>query len=317
MSRAEAEAHPAASRRPVLIAGPTGSGKSDLALRVAERDGGCVINADALQVYACWRILSARPDAEAMARAPHRLYGHVDCRTRYSAGAWLRDMTAVLEDVAAAGLRPVVVGGTGLYFAALTEGLAPIPDIDPEVRAHSDGYLATGNVAAMQDDLKRRDPRTFARIDRNNPMRVQRAWDVLMTTGLGLLDWHARTEPALVDLSHADAVVLNPDVESLDRKLFERLTLMVARGALEECRSALASEIDPASPSMQAIGFKELSDYLSGKADRETAMAKAGLATRRFAKRQRTWFRNRMTGWTRLDPFAGDCLEAVGRDQGG
>lgn len=306
---------PATLRRPVLIAGPTGCGKSDLALRVAERDGGCVINADAIQVYGCWRVLSARPDAAMRARAPHRLYGHVDCGMRYSTGTWLRDMAAVLEDVAESGLRPVIVGGTGLYFTALTEGLAPIPDIDADVRARSEEYLATRNAAAMLADLECRDPRTFARIDRDNPMRVQRAWDVLMSTGKGLADWHDATGPALVDRSRADAYVLDPDVELLDAKLYERLNVMVGNGALEECRAVLDLGLDLASPSMQAIGFREFSEHIAGEADLATALSRAGLATRRFAKRQRTWFRNRMDGWTRLDPFAGDCLDAIARDR--
>ncbi len=301
-------------RRPVLIAGPTGCGKSELALRVAERDGGWVINADAIQVYGCWRVLSARPDDAALARAPHHLYGHVDCRTDYSTGAWLRDAMAVLDAAVAAEARPVIVGGTGLYFAALTEGLAPIPAVDPDVRARSDRYLAEGRMAVMLDDLERRDPQSFARIDRQNPMRVQRAWDVLETTGKGLTAWHAETGPPAIDITRADAVVFEPRPESLDPMLYDRLNVMVRKGAVEECSDVLALRIDPAKASMQAIGFKEFSEMIAGRTDLETAIAQAGLATRRFAKRQRTWFRNRMAGWTRLDPFGGkDLLDAIPR----
>lgn len=301
-------------RRPVLIAGPTGSGKSELALRVAERDGGWVINADAIQVYGCWRVLSARPDAAACARAPHRLYGHVDCRSDYSTGAWLIDVMAVLDAVAAADARPIIVGGTGLYFAALTEGLAPIPAIDRDVRTRSEDHLAAGRLATMLGELERGDPDTFARIDRRNPMRVQRAWDVLMSTGKGLAAWHAETAPAVVDFDASDAVVLDPEVTRLDPILYERLHVMVCEGAVDECRNALALGIHPTKPSMQAIGFKEFSAFIDGRTDLGTALAQAGLSTRRFAKRQRTWFRNRMARWTRLDPFGGaDLLEAIPR----
>ena len=170
-------------RRAVLIAGPTASGKSALALALAERDGGSIVNADASQVYACWRVLTARPDDAELARAPHRLYGHVACAARHSAGDWLREAAAAIEDARRCGLRPIVVGGTGLYFDALGGGLADIPAVPAEVRARSQAMLDAGEIGRMVAEL---DPETLARIDRRNPMRVQRAWEVLTATGRGL-----------------------------------------------------------------------------------------------------------------------------------
>ncbi len=184
--------------RPVVIAGPTASGKSALALAIAERDGGWVINADALQVYHCWRVLTARPDVADERRAPHRLYGHVACDAAYSVGHWLRDLADALDAARAARARPVVVGGTGLYLEAATRGLHAVPPIPPDVRARSAAALGAGRLGALIDDLARGDPETLARIDRDNPMRVQRAWEVLTATGRSLSDWRrTKADPLL------------------------------------------------------------------------------------------------------------------------
>jgi len=198
--------------RPLLIAGPTASGKSDYALRQAAK-GGVIINADASQVYEGWRLLTARPSEEEMAQAPHRLYGHVPPSVRYSVGAWLRDMSAMLESVRAEGLRPIIVGGTGLYFKALTEGLANIPEPPETIRAAVDARLKGEGVEALAADLTRRDPATADATDLLNPMRVTRALEVLEATGKGLADWRAETPPPLV--TEAEKILIRPDRDAL------------------------------------------------------------------------------------------------------
>ena len=274
---------------PVLIAGPTASGKSGLALKLAERQGGVIVNADALQVYACWRVLTARPSAADEALVPHRLYGHVGRDQDYSVGHWLREVAQVL----ASGARPIIVGGTGLYFTALTEGLAEIPAIPAQVRAEGDVRRRAGDVAGMLAGL---DPATRAAIDPQNPARVQRAWEVLRATGRGLADWQAATGPALLPLARAQALVLAPDPAWLGARIDARFDAMMAAGALDEVRAQLP-HWNPAQPSARAIGARELVAYLRGEIGRDHAVALARIASRQYAKRQRTWFRSRMAGW--------------------
>lgn len=283
------------SPRPVLIAGPTASGKSALALAIAERDGGTVINADASQVYDCWRVLSARPDAADLARAPHRLYGHVAATTRHSVGDWLREATAAIAEARHAGLRPIVVGGTGLCFQALTAGLAPIPPIPPEIDARSQALLDAGEIAALIAGL---DPETRDRIDLRNPRRVQRAWNVLHATGRGLARWHADTGGGTVP--DAERLLLWPEVESLDRRIAARFETMLAEGALDEVAAFVRSAPDWSLPSARVLGARPLADYLAGAISRAAATDAAVTATRQFAKRQRTWFRSRMADWPRF-----------------
>jgi len=274
---------------PVLIAGPTASGKSGLALKLAERQGGVIVNADALQVYACWRVLTARPSAADEALVPHRLYGHVGRDQDYSVGHWLREVAQVLASDA----RPIIVGGTGLYFTALTAGLAAIPAIPAQVRAEGDARRRAGDVAGMLAGL---DPATRAAIDRQNPARVQRAWEVLRATGRGLADWQAATGPALLPLARAQALVLAPDPAWLGARIDARFDAMMAAGALDEVRAQLP-HWNPAQPSARAIGARELVAYLRGEIGRDQAVALARIASRQYAKRQRTWFRSRMAGW--------------------
>jgi len=294
--------------RPLLIAGPTASGKSALALAVAERDGGMIINADASQVYACWRVLTARPSEVDQARAPHRLYGHVPGGVRYSTGAWLRDVSCVLDECRARGLRPIVVGGTGLYFTALTQGFAEIPEISPEVRATSIAMLANGRLGAMLDDLARDDPETLARIDRKNPMRVQRAWEVVRSTGRGLAQWHEGSPAPL--LEDAAKVTLQPDTSLLNRSIDIRLDAMVEAGALDECRDFAVMGLDPSLPSARVLGAPQFMAHLRGEMTLGHAIAESATATRQYAKRQRTWMRNRMADWLRV-PAGPGALAAV------
>lgn len=274
---------------PVLIAGPTASGKSALAMELAARDGRVIVNADALQVYANWRVLTARPTPAEEAAAPHALYGHVARDTPYSVGHWLREVAGVL-----AGGRPVVItGGSGLYLSALTEGLAEVPPIPPEVRAEADA-LRDGDLAAMAAAL---DARTAARIDLRNPARVQRAWEVLRATGHGLAHWQDRTDAVpLLPLADAEALALHADVAWLDARIAGRLRGMIADGALAEVREEMRHGLDTR-PATQAIGARELAAHLRGETTLDEAISAATLATRRYAKRQRTWLRSRMKDW--------------------
>lgn len=275
---------------PVLIAGPTASGKSALAMELAARDGRLIVNADALQVYANWRILTARPSAADEAALPHALYGHVAGDQSYSVGHWLRDVTPLLD-------RPVViVGGTGLNFNALTRGLAQVPEVPPEVRLEADARRATEGHAALLAEL---DPATAARIDRQNPVRIQRAWEVLRATGRGLAAWQKDTPAPLLPLGGVEPLVLVPEVAWLNARIDRRFQQMLAEGALDEARANLPGW-DPKRPSSKAIGGPELIAHLQGALLLEAAVEAATLASRQYAKRQRTWFRSNMQAWRQV-----------------
>lgn len=280
--------------RPVLIAGPTASGKSALALRIAEAQGGVIVNADAIQVFSNWRVLTARPDPEDEARAPHRLYGHVAGDAPYSVGQWLRELAPLLKQ----GPRPIIVGGTGLYFSALTEGLAEIPGLPDHVRPEAEARLRAGGVAALLGDL---DADTLGRIDQRNPMRVQRAWEVWRGTGRGLAAWQDSTPAPLLPLSAAQAILVDAPKDWLSPRIARRFAAMLEQGALDEARANL-SGWDPAHLSAKAIGAPELIAHLRGEMTIEAAQEAATIATRQFAKRQRTWFRARMQGWQPYRP---------------
>lgn len=283
--------------KPLLIAGPTASGKSACALRAARGYGALIVNADASQVYDGWRALTARPSAEDEAASPHALYGHVDPARRYSVGDWLRDVRGATARAAAEGLRVIFVGGTGLYFKALTEGLAEIPQPPAEIRAAVDARLKAEGVAALAGDLSRRDPETAASTDLRNPMRVVRALEVLEATGRGLASWRAETPPPLVP--DYETLLLTPEREALYARCDARFDAMLADGALEEARAMAARGLDPALPAMKAVGAPELFAHLRGEITLEEAGALAKQATRNYAKRQMTWMRNQMRDWTR------------------
>lgn len=274
---------------PVLIAGPTASGKSALALEIAARQGGVIVNADALQVWAPWRILTARPTLEEETRAPHRIYGHVGAGSDYSVGHWLREVAPLL----AAPERPIIVGGTGLYLTALTEGLADIPATPPDVRAEADSRMQAEGPEPMLAEL---DPETAGRIDRLNPARIQRAWEVQRATGRGLAAWQDDTGPPLLPLDRAQAIVLTPDRDWLAHRIDKRFDRMLDDGALDEVRAVLP-HWDPAALWAKAIGAPELVAHLRGEMTLDEARASAQTASRQYAKRQRTWFRSRMRDW--------------------
>ena len=275
--------------RPVLIAGATASGKSALALDIAEHFGGIIVNADALQIYGGWRILTARPSREEESRAPHALYGHVANNESYSVGDWLRDIDPILTG----GKRPIIVGGTGLYFRALTEGLADIPPIPADIRTQSAELLAKGGLQLMLKDL---DAETRSSIDVQNPMRVARAWEVLRSTGQSIRSWQARTPPPLLPLEACHALHLTSPVDWLNDRLKRRFDIMIAEGALEEARRNFELW-DSKWQSSQAIGAPELIAHLLGQFTLDEAKTRAVTASSQFAKRQRTWFRKRMVAW--------------------
>lgn len=275
--------------RPVLIAGPTASGKSALALEIAERHGGVIVNADASQVYDCWRVISARPSAEEEGRVPHLLYGHIAYDQDYSAGHWLREVVPLLTG----GQRPIIVGGTGLYFAALTEGMAEIPATPAQVRAEADLLTLADLIAGV-------DEQTLAGLDIQNRARVQRAWEVQRATGRSLMSWQADTPPPILRLNDAVPIVFDVDKAWLLNRIERRFDQMLELGAIDEV-SAMRDRFDPVLPACKAIGVPELMAYLDGTLTLGQARERATISTRQFAKRQRTWFRARMKTWNHVD----------------
>ncbi|MBK4216961.1 tRNA (adenosine(37)-N6)-dimethylallyltransferase MiaA [Paracoccus caeni] len=274
--------------RHLLIAGPTASGKSALALAVARQQGGLIVNADALQIWSCWRVLTARPSPEDEAKAPHALYGHVTPDRSYSVGDWLKDVQNLLPQ------RLIIVGGTGLYLTALTQGLAYVPPVPPEIRAEGDALLRQQDgLARMIDGL---DPLTASRIDLLNPARVQRAWEVLRATGRGLAEWQADTPPPLIGTKESQRLLITTDRDWLADRIAIRFRQMMSQGALDEAR-AMRPQWDPTRQWARAIGAPELIAHLRGQTDLDSATERAIIATRQYAKSQRIWFRGRMKDW--------------------
>ncbi len=281
------------TEQPVLIAGPTASGKSALAMEIAGKHGGVIINADALQVFSDWRVLTARPTLQDEAVFPHQLYGHVPGDTAYSVGQWLRDVTPIL----AGQNRPIIVGGTGLYFTALSEGLADIPNIPPDIRTIADQRMVDDGYQALLAEL---DPETTARIDTQNPVRVQRAWEVLAATGRGIAAWQDETPAPILPLADTQPILLSADKEWLNQRIAQRFDKMLANGALDEA-GVNRDTWSPNLPSAKAIGASELMAYLGGNMTLEQARDSATIATRQYAKRQRSWFRARMKSWNIIE----------------
>lgn len=279
----------------MLIAGPTASGKSALALRLAAERGGVIVNADAMQVYDGLRVVTARPPPEEEARAPHRLYGFVDPGTRYSTGAWLRAASAVAE---AEPDRPLIfVGGTGLYFLALTEGFAEVPEVPAEALARAEAEITGLDRAARGRLIAGRDPAIAARLRAPDPQRVARALAVLYATGRSLASFQDDLQPAPLAGFALERIVINPPRDLLRQRIAERFRIMWRSGAIEEVRVLLERGLDPSLPAMKAIGVPEIAAMLRGEVDGEEAMARAITATHQYAKRQRTWYRGRMANW--------------------
>jgi tRNA dimethylallyltransferase len=287
-----------------LIAGPTASGKSALALRLAQATGGEIVNADALQLYADLRLLSARPSPEEEAIAPHHLFGVADGADGWSVGRWLRAATGVLDDIAARGRTAIVVGGTGLYFKALTEGLADIPAIPAKARAEAADLFDQAGEAAVRERLKAADPAAETRIAPGDRTRLTRALEVWLATGQALTAWQADTRPALDGWK---AVALEPDRAALYARCDARLEAMVREGALEEVARLTARGLPPNQPVMKAVGVRELAAHLAGELSLDEALALAQQETRRYAKRQLTWIRNQTPDWPRITTLNPDA----------
>ena len=286
----------------ILIAGPTASGKSAVALALAEKLGGTIVNADSMQVYRDLRVITARPAPEEEARVPHRLYGHVDAAVNYSTGQWLRDVTVVLDELKSEGRMAILVGGTGLYFKALTSGLAAVPPIPVDIRAQVRGRLLSEGVGRLYAELLERDPATAHRLMPNDRSRISRALEVKLATGRSLTDWHREGLPALIDPNRAAKIFLTRERNALVARIETRFAAMLKAGALDEVRALERRQLDPLLPAMKAHGVPWLIRHLKGEISIDEAAAGAVMDTRRYAKRQVTWFRNQMAGWTAVNP---------------
>lgn len=287
-----------------LIAGPTASGKSALALRLAQKIGAEIVGADALQIYRDLRVVTARPSHQDEAWIPHHLVGTVDGADGWSVGTWSRAAGQEINEILGRGQSVVVVGGTGLYFRALTHGLAEIAPTPPQVRDQAAAdYDAMGELI-FRRRLENADPAAAARISRGDKQRLVRAWEVFAASGVSLTDWQGRTDPTLAAGSYS-AVALQPDRKQLYDRCDARFETMLAAGALEEVAELMARNLDPALPIMKAVGVRELAAQLRGELTPPQALTAAQQETRRYAKRQSTWQRGQMGDWPRvtaLDP---------------
>ncbi len=288
------------SRPPLieLIAGPTASGKSALAMSRARETGAVILNADSQQLYADLRILTARPSVEDEAQVEHRLYGVADAAEAWSVGRWSRAVMPILAELAEAGRPALLVGGTGLYFTSLTKGLADIPDVPVEVRDTVEKAFDAEGEAAFRSRLSTLDPQAAQRIEAGDRQRLIRAMSVADHTGRALSDWSAHTTPLLPPGSWTGCVV-EPDRAALYARCDRRVECMIEHGALDEVQALIRRKLDPALPAMKAVGVRELSAHLSGSISLDDAIAATRQATRNYAKRQLTWFRNQTADWAR------------------
>jgi tRNA dimethylallyltransferase len=285
----------------ILIAGPTASGKSALALAVAERVGGVIINADSMQVYRELRILSARPTPEEEARVPHKLYGFVPAGEAYSAGRFVRDAAAAIAAARSDGRRPIIVGGTGLYFKALLEGLSPIPRIDDDIRNHWRAEAERRGAAALHRDLAQRDAAMAARLERADTQRVVRALEVIEQTGRSLAEWQRDRSPPVLDEAQTVELLLTLDRGEIHARADARFETMMAEGALQEAQALAGLAIDPSLPAMRAIGVRPLIAAFEGKYSLQEAVAAAKQETRHYVKRQETWYKSHMISWHHIN----------------
>jgi tRNA dimethylallyltransferase len=286
----------------ILIAGPTASGKSALALALAERLRAVIVNADSMQVYRDLRIITARPSPEEEARVPHRLYGTVDAAENFSVGQWCVEVAAALAAARQESRAAIVVGGTGLYFSALTRGLAAVPPIPIEIRSAVRSRLAEEGVAALHAELARRDPAAAARLMPADRARVTRALEVFLATGRSLLAWHDAGLPPALDPAGTAKVFLAPARDDLMRRIDARFEAMMAAGALDEVRRLAARALDPNLPAMKAHGVPWLIRYLGGGITLAEAVEAGKRDTRRYTKRQATWFRHQLADFAWVAP---------------
>jgi tRNA dimethylallyltransferase len=287
----------------VFIAGPTASGKSALALALAQKNGGLVINADSMQVYRDLRVLTARPSRQEETMVPHRLYGHVDAAVNFSAGHWVADAKRALAEAREQNLVPIFVGGSGLYFKALTRGLSAVPPIPPHIRDDIRTRLMRDGVEALHAELARRDEEAAARLKPRDRARIARALEVIEATGRSLLDWHREGLPPLLPDGTYRALFLAPERDELYARIDARFEKMLTEGALEEVSHLAARKLDPLLPAMKAHGVPALIRHLNGEITLDEASQIGRADTRHYAKRQFTWFRHQLPEfeWVRVE----------------
>lgn len=293
--------NPADDTDAILITGPTASGKSALAVELAKLHGGVVINADSMQVYDTLRVVTARPSLEDMDGVAHHLYGHVPAGQAYSTGDWLREIAALVRDLRERGVLPVIVGGTGLYFKALTGGLSDMPDIPDDIRAALRDRMATEGAEALHRELAAVDPDLATRVNSQDGQRIVRALEVLQATGRSIVDFQGRSGPVIVAPARARKIVVLPDRAVLHGRINRRFETMLDTGAVEEVEALLRLGLAADMPVMKAIGVSQIAAMLRAEMSRAEVIDKASAATRQYAKRQMTWFRNQMDdSWVRF-----------------
>jgi len=281
----------------VLIAGPTASGKSALALKMAADCDAVIINADSMQVYSVLNVLSARPQADEIAQSTHYLYGYLPPSERCSTGVWLRSVVELLNNKKLENKKLIFVGGTGLYFKALTDGFIEIPEISPRIVQEVSALVVPLSRQQRIDLLAKRDPKMAKILLEPDQQRLIRALSVLEGTSRSLADWQAREQKGVLEEYELEKIVLNPQREILLQRIADRFEAMFENGAVDEVKELLTLNLDATLPAMKAIGVREISDFLAGDIDKETAIERAVIASRQYAKRQRTWFRRQMKDW--------------------
>jgi tRNA dimethylallyltransferase len=297
----------------VLIAGPTASGKSVLAVDLARATGGVLINADSMQVYRDLRILTARPTPDQEAEVPHRLYGHVDAAVNCSAGIWLNDAKSALAEAERDRRLPIFVGGTGLYFKALLRGLSAIPPVPQQIRDAIRARLERDGIEALHRELSARDPVAGARLKPRDRARVPRALEVLEATGKPIGEWHAHGLPPLLQPDDVRAVFLAPDRTELHARIDQRFARMLEEGALDEVAALATRNLDPLLPAMKALGVPPLLKHLRGEISRDEARTLGSAETRQYAKRQFTWFRHQLPEFEWVAPADAQNLLSVAK----
>ena len=291
-------------KQALFIAGPTASGKSALSLRLAKDLNGVIINADSMQVYDGLRIVTACPSEEDEAAAPHRLYRFLDPAETCSAAFWAEKAYEEIKKARNKGQMPIVIGGTGMYFKVLLQGIAKIPDIDPEIRKTVREECEKRGSAHLHAELLQYDPDAHARLFPGDSQRISRAVEVFRSTGKALSEWQKESEPGLMQAEDEAGkilkLIINPDRENLYDRCNRRFDLMLEAGALDEVAALIKRKLDPSLPAMRALGVPSLISILSGEVEKDAAIEDAKMQTRRFAKRQLTWFRNQFSAWERI-----------------
>ena len=292
--------------RCLLIAGPTAAGKTALALAAAEVLDGEIINADSMQIYSGLPLITAQPEAADFARVPHHLFGCIDPVQRWSVGHWTEAALAQIDAIRTRGRTPVLVGGTGLYFLALTKGLAPVPDIDPETRQQVVELIAEAGADGLRREAERLDPAAAARVKPADLQRLMRIVEVGYATGEALTSFHAETRPLLATAEWR-GIVIEPERQALYDRIDQRFVHMLEAGALEEVAAFASLQLDPLLPASKALGVPPLLAHLRGELPLEEAVTLAQRDSRRYAKRQMTWFRNQHPDWSRIHALDADA----------